>query len=34
MMHKAALVTGEGYLFGIYQGQTETFLNQRGFSEV
>ena len=34
MMHKAALVTGEGYLFGIDQGQTETFLNQRGFSEV
>ena len=34
MMHKAALVTGEGFLFGIDQGQTETFLIQRGFNEV
>lgn len=33
-MHRAAQVTGEGYLFGIGQGQVETFLSQRGFRDV
>lgn len=33
-MHRAASVTGEGYLFGIDQGKTEEFLTQRGFRDV
>jgi methyltransferase (TIGR00027 family) len=34
MMQRAARVTGEGYLFGIDQGQIEPFLTRRGFREV
>jgi O-methyltransferase involved in polyketide biosynthesis len=31
---RAARVTGEGYLFGIDQGQIESFLTQRGFRDI
>jgi methyltransferase (TIGR00027 family) len=34
LMWKAARVTGEGYLFGIDQGQVGPFLVQRGFCDV
>ena len=34
MMWRAARVTGEGYLFGIDQGQIEPFLTRRGFRDV
>jgi methyltransferase (TIGR00027 family) len=34
MMQRAAKATGEGYLFGIDQGQIEQFLVQRGFDDV
>jgi len=34
MMRRAARVTGEGYLFGIDQGQVEPFLTRRGFRDV
>jgi O-methyltransferase involved in polyketide biosynthesis len=34
MMHRAAKVTGEGYLFGIDEGKLESFLTQRGFRDV
>lgn len=34
MMKRSAKLTGEAYLFGIDQGQVETFLSQRGFREV
>ncbi|MBI3943775.1 MAG: class I SAM-dependent methyltransferase [Chloroflexi bacterium] len=34
MMWRAARVTGEGYLFGIDEGQIEPFLTQRGFRAI
>jgi methyltransferase (TIGR00027 family) len=34
LMQRTARVTGEGYLFGIDQGQIEPFLTQRGFRDV
>jgi len=34
MMQRTARVTGEGYLFGIDQGQIEPFLTQRGFRDI
>jgi len=34
LMWQAARVTGEGYLFGIDEGQIEPFLTQRGFCDV
>jgi methyltransferase (TIGR00027 family) len=34
MMQRAARVTGEGYLFGIDQGQIEPFLTRRGFRDI
>jgi len=33
-MQRTARVTGEGYLFGIGQGQIEPFLTQRGFRDI
>jgi methyltransferase (TIGR00027 family) len=33
-MYRAARVTGEGYLFGIDEGQLEPFLASRGFHDV
>lgn len=34
MMNKAGKVSGEKYMFGIDQGQIETFMNQRGFQDI
>ncbi len=34
MMRRTAQMTGEEYLFGIDEGQIETFLTQRGFFDV
>jgi len=34
LMWRAAKVTGEGYLFGIDEGQVEPFLSQRGFRDI
>ena len=34
MMHRAARMTGEAYLFGIDEGQIEPFLTRRGFRDV
>jgi len=34
MMRRAAQMTGEEYMFGIDQGQIESFLTRRGFCEV
>jgi O-methyltransferase involved in polyketide biosynthesis len=34
MMQRTARVTSEGVLFGIDQGQIESFLTQRGYREV
>jgi methyltransferase (TIGR00027 family) len=33
-LRSAARISGEEYTFGIDQGQTEIFLNQRGFKEI
>ena len=34
MMHRASKMTGEAYIFGIDQGQTKPFLEQRGFNDI